>query len=108
MPFAARGNILSVSRRKAIKRLATALAIVVAAACTAVLGGLAPAPSRPAGGSSAADGELIAFFSNRDGNYEIYKTYVGPSVPPMPVNPVRLTKTPEDESNPDWSPVYGG
>jgi len=51
-------------------------------------------------------GNWIAFCSNRDGNYEIYKTYVGPGMMPMPVNPVRLTKTPEDESNPDWSPVY--
>jgi len=51
-------------------------------------------------------GNWIAFCTNRDGNYEIYKQYVGSDTPPGGKTLVRLTKTPENESNPDWSPSY--
>lgn len=49
-------------------------------------------------------GKWIAFCSNRDGNYEIYKTTLqeNPDQPPIVQ---RLTYTPEDESNPDWGPL---
>jgi len=54
-------------------------------------------------------GLWIAFSTNRDGNFEIYKTwnYYNPldMMPPVP-DTIRLTKTTEDEHNPDWSPYY--
>ena len=43
------------------------------------------------------DGRRIAFVSNRDGNQEIYVADRNGA------NPVRLTFTPYDESEPDWS-----
>jgi Tol biopolymer transport system component len=50
-------------------------------------------------------GNWIAFCSNRNGNFEIYKQWLGGDHP-SPNNPVRLTFTKEDESNPDWGPAY--
>jgi len=47
-------------------------------------------------------GDWVAFSSNRDGNFEIYKLHIAsPST-----DPTRLTNTPEDEHNPDWSMNY--
>ena len=47
-------------------------------------------------------GEWVAFSSNRDGNFEIYKLQTAsPST-----NLTRLTNTSEDEHNPDWSVNY--
>jgi Tol biopolymer transport system component len=54
-------------------------------------------------------GQWIAFASNRDGNFELYKTWDiqgNPDTDPPPETFVRLTDTPQDEGNPDWSPVY--
>ncbi len=54
-------------------------------------------------------GLWIAFATNRDGNFEIYKTWdpYNPLGMPAPAEPtVRLTYTAQDESNPDWSPLY--
>ena len=51
----------------------------------------------------------IAFASNRDGNFEIYKTWDIHSAMEIAMtenNPTRLTNTSEDEHNPDWSIEY--
>ena len=53
------------------------------------------------------DGDWIVIATNRDGNYELYKIWDPFSTDPPPFNPeVRLTFTPEDESDPDWSDYY--
>ncbi|MFH1676446.1 MAG: hypothetical protein ABIC40_05415 [bacterium] len=53
-------------------------------------------------------GDEIAFASNRDGNFEIYNIrYNNLPEGSSPEDTVeRLTNTPEDESNPDWSNNY--
>ena len=53
-------------------------------------------------------GLLIAFASNRDGNFEIYKIRYDnlPEGSSLEDTVERLTNTPEDESNPDWSVEY--
>jgi len=54
-------------------------------------------------------GLWIAFASDRDGNFEIYKTWDVHTQLMIPVpseTTVRLTHTPQDEQNPDWSPGY--
>jgi TolB protein len=60
--------------------------------------------------SFSPDGKFIVFASDRDGNYELYKTantYVlGSDVWWAVADAVRLTNTPEDERNPDWSVAY--
>jgi Tol biopolymer transport system component len=51
----------------------------------------------------------IAFATNRNGNFEIYKTWDihAPVAIPRPAETtVRLTNTLEDEHNPDWSANY--
>jgi Tol biopolymer transport system component len=53
------------------------------------------------------DGKWIAFVTDRDGNYELYKIFDPITLPPWPdPSIVRLTYTDEDESNPDWSNYY--
>jgi Tol biopolymer transport system component len=56
------------------------------------------------------DGKFIVFASYRDGNYELYKTantyVVGSGAHSAIADVVRLTHTPEDERNPDWSVGY--
>ncbi|HEX9745673.1 MAG TPA: hypothetical protein VGB30_09620 [bacterium] len=53
------------------------------------------------------NGRWIAYVSDEnDNNFELYKMYIGPTPDPTPPKPVRLTWTPEDESNPDWSQSY--
>ena len=47
------------------------------------------------------DGTKFAFYSNRDGNYEIYVMDADGS------NQTRLTNTPADEIDPAWSPDGG-
>jgi Tol biopolymer transport system component len=45
------------------------------------------------------DGEQIAFASNRDGNFDIYKTtWYNAS------NPQKLTNSPADDTDPEWQP----
>lgn len=51
-------------------------------------------------------GNWIAFCSDRNGNFDIYKQWLGGAGGPAPNNPTRLTFTKEDESNPDWGPKY--
>jgi Tol biopolymer transport system component len=54
-------------------------------------------------------GLWIAFASNRDGNFDIYKTwdrYNPLMIPVQQESTVRLTKTSVDEHNPDWSGNY--
>ncbi|HEV2802941.1 MAG TPA: DUF4394 domain-containing protein [Pyrinomonadaceae bacterium] len=43
------------------------------------------------------DGTILAFASNRDGNYEIYISS------PVGLNPTRLTDAPDDDTHPSWS-----
>ena len=53
------------------------------------------------------DGHWMAIATDRDGNFEIYKVWDPNSLAPPPINPeVRLTFTPQNESNPDWSDYY--
>ncbi len=54
------------------------------------------------------DGNWFTWCSDReDGNMEIYKRPVWDPDSPTPIPPaVRLTVTEENESNPDWSPIY--
>jgi Tol biopolymer transport system component len=60
--------------------------------------------------SFSPDGKFIVFARYQDGNYELYKTantyVVGSGVPWAVADAVRLTNTPEDERNPDWSVAY--
>lgn len=54
-------------------------------------------------------GLWIAFASNRDGKYHIYKTwdkYTPLEVPVHEDSTVRLTNTTADDHNPDWSVAY--
>ncbi len=51
----------------------------------------------------------ICFATNRDGNYELYKIFDFNNpygMPPPSPGIERLTYTPQDESNPDWSGYY--
>jgi Tol biopolymer transport system component/pimeloyl-ACP methyl ester carboxylesterase len=80
-----------------MKRLVGLVAIGFVA-CMAVVGGPAPAPSRPVGGASAADGGLIAFVSDRDGNDEIYVMNADGT------GQTNLTNYPKDDLWPRWSP----
>ncbi|HEV2862607.1 MAG TPA: di-heme oxidoredictase family protein [Pyrinomonadaceae bacterium] len=48
------------------------------------------------------DGAWIAFHSNRDGNWEIYKVPSAPGISIIP--PTRLTNNPAWDANPAWAP----
>ncbi|HEX9746163.1 MAG TPA: hypothetical protein VGB30_12125 [bacterium] len=54
-------------------------------------------------------GEWIAFCSDRDGNFELYKQpfrELGLADDETESNPARLTNSPQNEHNPDWSGFY--
>lgn len=79
-----------------LTRLPSCLALAVAAMALAAV--TASAQEADADSDSGSSG-LIAFFSTRDGDYEIY-----------PMSPdgsglSRLTHSPSDDSEPAWSPV---